>query len=48
MKEEVEPVNGSHQLSLEKHCELLNDMRRSKGRQPEGKAEEDDGAPGEL
>lgn len=47
MQEEVEPVDGPHQLAPEEHPELLVEMGRGKGRKAQREAEKDD-RPGKV
>lgn len=48
MENKVKPVNGPDKPTLEKHSDLLYDMRRFVGRKPEGKAENNNERPGEV
>ena len=41
MEKEVEPVYGPDELALEEHLQFFNDMRGSKGREPQGEADYD-------
>lgn len=47
MQEKIENIERPPQFAMDQHDEFLPDMRRSEGREPHGKAQENQHWPGQ-